>query len=260
MLSRRRIFQLAGVAGASALVAACAGTKPTAHPTSTAVTITAGPTTTPPAAPAGCMPETPAGDAGQYPADGSNGPNVLNQDGVVRHDIRRSFGPYSGRAEGVSMSIELKLKDLANGCASATGMAVYVWHCDRGGNYSLYGKDLVAENYLRGVQGADELGGAFFTSTYPGCADGLWPHIRFEVFDSPGSATAGANARLTSQIALPLEACNAVYAHDKGYTDSVQRLAQLKLDSNIEVATVIGDPETGMAVTLTVGIGAPQPG
>ena len=117
------------------------------------------------------------------------------------------------------MSIELTLKDLTKDCAVGTGMAVYVWHCDRDGNYSLYSKDAAEQNYLRGVQVADEQGRVFFTSTFPACYDGRWPHIHFEVFDSLESAVAGDNARLTSQIALPEDTCKAVYAADKGYEE-----------------------------------------
>lgn len=46
-----------------------------------------------------------------------------------------------------------------------------------------------------------------------GCYSGRWPHIHFEVFDSLESGVAGANARLTSQIALPEDACKSVFAY-----------------------------------------------
>jgi hypothetical protein len=45
--------------------------------------------------------------AGPYPGDGSNGPDVLEQSGIVRRDIRSSFEEYSGTAEGVPMTLEL---------------------------------------------------------------------------------------------------------------------------------------------------------
>jgi protocatechuate 3,4-dioxygenase beta subunit len=38
------------------------------------------------------------------------------------------------------------------------GAAVYIWHCDRDGNYSLYSQAVTTENYLRGVQAADSNG------------------------------------------------------------------------------------------------------
>jgi hypothetical protein len=39
--------------------------------------------------------------------------------------------------------------------APFTGVAVYVWHCDREGRCSLYSSGVTEENYLRGVQIAD---------------------------------------------------------------------------------------------------------
>ena len=85
---------------------------------------------------------------GPYPGDGSNGPNVLIESGVVRSDITTSFGTYSGAAEGVPATLDLNLQDLAKDGAAGAGMAVYVWHCDREGRYSLYSEGLAT--YAKG--------------------------------------------------------------------------------------------------------------
>ena len=72
--------------------------------------------------------------AGPYPGDGSNGPNVLAESGVVRSDITSSFGDASGVAEGVPMTVKLKVYDLNGDDATPlAGAAVYLWHCDREG-------------------------------------------------------------------------------------------------------------------------------
>jgi protocatechuate 3,4-dioxygenase beta subunit len=256
VLSRRRIFQLAGAAGASALVTACSGTATKQATGSTTATTTTADT-------AACTTAAPAETAGPYPGDGSNGPNVLIESGIVRSDIRSSFGSYSGAAEGVPTTIELTLQDITKNCAAGEGMAVYIWHCDRAGNYSLYSQDAADQNYLRGVQVADQQGRVSFTSIFPACYPGRWPHIHFEVFDSLEAAVAGENARLTSQIALPEEACTSVFAYDTGYAASVQNMSQVTLSSDnvfgdgwdAELANVTGDPGTAMTVSLTIGVG-----
>ena len=102
-----------------------------------------------------------------------------------------------------------------------------------------------------------------FTSIFPACYACRWPHIHFEVFDSLESAVAGHNARLTSQIALPEQACQTVYRYDSAYSASVQNMSQLSLDSDnvfgdgwdAELASATGDPATGMAVAPTIGVG-----
>jgi len=104
---------------------------------------------------------------GPYPADGSNGPDVLSQSGIVRKDIRSSFGELSGIAEGVPLTIRLTIENTSDGCAPLAGGAVYLWHCSREGNYSLY--TVTDQNYLRGVQEADGDGVVTFTSIFPGC-------------------------------------------------------------------------------------------
>ena len=264
ILSRRRVFQLAGVAGASAFVAACAGNaNKAAGGSATSTTPSAGAPSAAGAPDTTCAKTTPAETAGPFPADGSNGPNVLGEDGVVRRDIRTSFGARSGWAEGVQLTIELTLLDIAKNCADGEGMAVYVWHCDRAGNYSMYAGDAADKNYLRGVQVAGRDGRVSFTSIFPACEADRWPHINIEVFDSAGSAVSGANARLTTQIALPEDACKKVFDYDKGYGDSANRLSNMKLDSDpvfsdgsdAQLATVTGDPDSAMLVTMTIGVG-----
>ncbi|MGW6421212.1 dioxygenase family protein [Nocardia sp. NPDC055053] len=248
VMSRRRVLGMIGAAGVAAAAAGCA-----AATDSGVATDTSAESATPAAAPQ----ET----AGPYPGDGSNGPNVLIESGVVRSDITTSFGSYSGVAQGVPMTLTLNLRDLTKNAAGA-GMAVYVWHCDREGRYSLYSEGVTDQNYLRGVQVADDNGTVRFTSIFPACYAGRWPHIHFEVYDSLTTAVAGDNARLTSQIALPQDACESVFAADSGYSASIKNMSDVSLSSDnvfgdgwdAELATVTGTPATTMAVSLTVGV------
>ena len=111
------------------------------------------------------------------------------------------------------------------------GAAVYVWHCDRDGNYSMYDGDAVDENYLRGVQEADEDGWVEFTTIFPGCYAGRWPHVHFEVYESLDAATSATNKLRTSQLAFPQDVCEKVYATE-GYEESVANLAGVSLDTD----------------------------
>jgi protocatechuate 3,4-dioxygenase beta subunit len=206
--------------------------------------------------------EIPNETAGPYPGDGSNGPNVLTESGVVRGDITSSFGTAAGKAEGVPMTLTLSLKDLANGSAAFAGVAVYVWHCNRAGEYSLYSAGITDQNYLRGVQIADDAGEVKFTSIFPACYSGRWPHIHFEVYPDQASITDASKAIATSQVALPKETCDEVFKQT-GYEASVTNLAQVSLDDDnvfgedsgaLQLATVTGSVTSGYAVTLEVGV------
>ena len=85
--------------------------------------------------------------------------------------------------------------------------------------------------------------------------------MHFEVYESLDAATAAGSKLRTSQIALPKDACDAVYATD-GYEQSVQTLAQTSLDSDMvfsdgyasQLADWSGSPSDGIAVTLNVGV------
>ena len=53
------------------------------------------------------------------------------------------------------LQVKLRVVDAANGSSPMQGAAVYLWHCDAEGRYSLYDQRISSENYLRGVQAAD---------------------------------------------------------------------------------------------------------
>ena len=225
LLSRRQALRILGVAGAGLTIAACA-------PGATAL-LTGSPGASPTSAgssTAECA-AIPEETAGPYPGDGSNGPDVLNQSGVVRRDIRSSFGSSTTTAAGVPLTIELTILDLADGCAPYAGAAVYLWHCDQDGNYSMYSQAIQDENYLRGVQAAGDDGVVTFQSVFPGCYSGRWPHIHFEVYPSLEAATDPANKIATSQVALPQDSCATVYATD-GYASSASNLDGVSLGSD----------------------------
>src|SRR5215210_7808463 len=99
--------------------------------------------------------ELPEETSGPYPGDGSNGANVLTQSGIVRSDITSSFGSSTTKAAGVPLSITMTVNDFDNDSKPLAGGAVYLWHCNQAGQYSLYSQEIAKENYLRGVQQTD---------------------------------------------------------------------------------------------------------
>jgi len=209
----------------------------------------------------GSCEEIPEETAGPYPGDGTNGKDALALAGIVRSDIRPSIAGASGVAAGVPLTVTLTLLD-ASGCAPLAGHAVYLWHCDRDGNYSMYSAAVAGENYLRGVQVSDASGEVTFTTIFPGCYSGRWPHIHFEIYKDLASATNGRNAVATSQLALPQATCDEVYAGASGYSSSVTNLGRISLASdNVfsdgadqQLAAVTGSLAAGYAATLVMGI------
>jgi protocatechuate 3,4-dioxygenase beta subunit len=269
LIDRRQVLKLAGFTTISAglmSIAACAPGASGSPLSSAAATSSSGSgasaaATGTAAADCAVIPEE---TAGPFPGDGSNGPNVLTQSGIVREDITASFGTSTTKATGVPLTIQLEIQDAANGCAPLQGAAVYLWHCDQGGNYSLYSQAAANENYLRGVQATDGSGVVTFKSIFPACYSGRWPHIHFEVYRDLEAATDEANKIATSQIALPKDACDLVYA-TAGYESSVRTMSGVSLESdNVfrddggihELGTVTGDVSSGMAVSLAVPVKA----
>jgi protocatechuate 3,4-dioxygenase beta subunit len=269
-LERRRILKM-GTIGIGMLLAGCASvsaqTRQASSPASVYLPVvvqpaTATPTTTP--VTTVCVDEIPQETAGPYPADGSNASsqtlNVLTRSGIVRSDIRTSLST-GNTAPGVPLTIELTIVDSNSDCAPLAGYAIYLWHCNRDGNYSLYSSGVTSEDYLRGVQATDSSGKLTFTSIFPACYSGRWPHIHFEIYPSLATATTSSNAVHTTQLALPQSVCSTVYA-TTGYSASVQNLAQVSLSTDnvfsdgtsLQMATVTGDVTNGFTAQLTVGV------
>jgi protocatechuate 3,4-dioxygenase beta subunit len=258
LLNRRRALTVLAAAGLATLAGCGSGSGGSSSAGSTA---TSAATSTSTGSAAASCEEIPQETAGPFPGDGSNGPNVLTQSGIVRSDIRSSFGSAGGMAEGVPLTIVLTVVDQANGCAAREGAAVYVWHCDRDGRYSLYGQGVTDQNYLRGVQAAGGDGRVTFKSIFPAAYPGRWPHVHFEVYPSLAAATSASSLLRTSQLALPEDACKLVYATD-GYGQSMTNLGQVSLRSDMvfsdgagqQLAKVMGDVTSGLTAELTVPV------
>ncbi len=275
ILERRRALSLLGGAGLVALLTGCGGGGGS---DSTSTTTTTGTTTTGSTGSTGSTGGTSTGGScvdyatetnGPYPADGTNTSsgstsNVLTSSGVIRSDIRSSFISSTTQATGVPFTLTITLQN-ATGCTPLSGYAIYIWHCNNTGQYSLY--DLPTESYLRGVQISDSNGQVTFTTIVPGCYDGRYPHIHFEVFTSQAAATSGTGrtAALISQFAVPGDVCSTVYAAG-GYGTSANALSRISLSSDnvfgdntaaqiaAQTIAMTGSVSAGYTGTVTVGV------
>jgi protocatechuate 3,4-dioxygenase beta subunit len=254
LLVRRRNLLAWGAASGAALIVGCGDDSTTSDPSAggSGANNTGG---------NGNCSKIPTEAAGPYPGDGTNGANALTLSGIVRTDIRSSLAGASGAAEGVPLTLELTVVDAANGCAPLAGHAVYAWHCDRAGNYSMYSAAVANENYLRGVQQTDASGKVTFQSIFPGCYSGRWPHVHFEIYETLDSANTGRNSVATSQLALPQNRCQEAYAA-AGYEASIPNLANISLSSDnvfsdgtsLQLAEVEGSVSAGYVARLTIAI------
>lgn len=197
---------------------------------------------------------------GPFPADGTNGSrngvlNALADSGIVRRNLMADLDNPGQTVNGVPLELSLQLVDVNNACAPLSGHAVYIWGCDAAGDYSLYNQP--DRSWLRGVQQSDERGIVQFTTLFPGCYMGRYPHLHFEVFSSLANATTGRNSLLISQLALPGSDCEAVFetAH---YESSKRTFAR---NNSIERDNVFGDNgEERISIMTLRGTGNPADG
>lgn len=77
-----------------------------------------------------------------------------------------------------------------------------------------------------------------FTTIFPGCYAGRWPHLHFGGLRLAEGCHSGQASVLTAQpVALPREICAALYASDARFSDSIANLNQLTLQGD----NVFGD-------------------
>lgn len=261
-LSRRRALGLLGIGGCGALLAACDFIGPPGH---------AEPNLTARAADGTTCIKMPAETNGPFPSDGTNRlngaiTNVLTEAGVVRPDIRTSFGGLGGTASGSRLDLTIRLVDVKHACAPLSDHLVYIWSCDSQGKYSLY--EIAGCNYLRGAGVTNVEGSVTFTTVFPGCYQGRWPHIHFEVFASPANAGSGKESLLTSQFAFPADACTTLYDAGGAYAGSSEHLAKLSIATDgifrdntaeqisAQTLQLSGDATSGFKSTVVVGVAA----
>lgn len=253
LVTRRRVLGIVGAGAGAVALAACSSTSNSGSATVT--TATASSTAT------AATSEIPDETNGPYPADGSNGVNVLEESGIVRRDITSSLDGGT-TVSGVPLSLTLTLTDMANDNRPFENAAVYLWQCDAAGLYSMYSEGVEDETYLRGIQAADANGTVTFDTIVPGCYSGRWTHIHFEVYPDAASATTADNAIATSQIAFPQDMLDAIYQLDT-YPSSAQNLAQLgSIDNDnvfgdgyeLQMGSFSGDSTAGYVGSLAVAI------
>lgn len=261
LVTRRRVLSLVGAGVGAAALTACAsggagnsGTSASTSSTNSSAGSTA-------SGSSGTTDgEIPEETNGPYPADGTNEVNVLEESGIVRRDITSSLHGGS-TVEGVPLTMTFTVQDMAGGQAFE-GAAVYAWHCDGTGQYSMYTQGVEDETWLRGIQVADANGELSFTTVVPGCYSGRWPHIHFEVYPDVDSATSVENVIATSQVAFPEDILTAVYERDE-YAGSAENMAGVGsveddgifADSlDLQLATVTGSIDAGYVATLTVNV------
>ncbi|NDY92502.1 dioxygenase family protein [Ideonella livida] len=221
VLDRRRLLALGGwaVLPAAALVA-CGGSDDDRDPDRAASTGSGSDSSSATGSTSASCPgtATPTETGGPYPADGSNANSgstvdVLALAGILRRDIRSNIGSATLK-DGTPLTLTLTITT-GSGCTPVgAGVAVYIWHCDKDGEYSAYSGSAngshAGEQFLRGVQLTDAQGQVTFTTVYPGWYAGRMTHIHFEVY-TDGDYARGTPA-LTSQIAFPEAVTQAVYA------------------------------------------------
>lgn len=264
---RQSLRWLCSCVGAAAMpLTGCGGSSADEGYGITSSTTTTGSTGTTTGSRSAACSVIPEETGGPYPGDGTNRnssgvANALILSGIVRSDIRASVAGASGVAPGVPLTIRLKIENVAQGCAAASGAAIYLWHCTREGGYSMYSNGIVGENYLRGVQEADSEGYVTFTTIFPGCYDGRMPHVHFEVYPTLAKSTVAANRVKTSQFTFPLATLNEAYA-SSGYASSVSNLSRISYATDnvfsdgttLQMASVTGNASQGYSATLTVGV------
>jgi protocatechuate 3,4-dioxygenase beta subunit len=222
-------------------------------------------------------PALPEETSGPFPADGSDVhdggpdrhhqvPNILAAPGIVRQDIRTSFDTSSTVAAGVPLRLQLTLLDISRACQPLADSAVYLWNCNRDGDYSLYGRGIEHENYLRGLQYTDQEGRVAFQTIFPACYSGRYPHLHLEIFKRSAHSLDASTRVLTTQLTAPREVCSRVYEGAPGYARSATHFKGLLPGDDVVFASsspaelalqtlvITGDLGAGFAGRATLGI------
>ena len=182
---------------------------------------------------------------------------ILSNAAIVRRDITEG-------KPGLPLTLTITLENTNADCAPIVGAAVYIWHCDKDGEYSGYSSSQngnhAGETYLRGIQVSDANGQVSFTTIYPGWYAGRITHIHMQAYLNDKLTV---TATATSQFAFPQDATTAVYNSSlyvgHGQNTSVTSFAADNVFSDgttYQMLSLTGDAANGYAATIKVGIAA----
>lgn len=180
---------------------------------------------------------------------------ILSNTAIVREDIREM-------KTGIPLTLTLTLTNVNNLCAPIANAAVYIWHCDKDGEYSGYSSSQNGnhqdETFLRGIQISDAKGQVTFTTIYPGWYAGRITHIHAQVYLNDNLTVIAA---ATTQFAFPQEVTTAVYNAalyaSHGQNSSVQNFGADNVFSDgtaYQMLAISGDISSGYGATLNLGI------
>lgn len=180
---------------------------------------------------------------------------ILSNAAIVRKDIRET-------KTGIPLTLTLTLTNVNNLCTPIANAAVYIWHCDKDGEYSGYSSSQngnhQGETFLRGIQVSDANGQVTFTTIYPGWYAGRITHIHAQVYLNDNLTVIAA---ATTQFAFPQEVTTAVYnsslytAH--GQNSSVTSFGADNVFSDgtaYQMLSISGDVASGYGAALNLGI------
>lgn len=264
--TRRATLRALGLAGLGVVAGACSSGSESADPAPSNPTTT-GATSTTTAAATTTVAETcvvtPTETGGPFPADGTNDngrgqvANLLDDEGIIRGDIRSDLDGTDTQ-EGVPFSLKMRVRNAS--CVAVAGAAVYVWHCNKEGEYSQYdspmlGGDFSAHSWLRGAQVTDAEGDVAFTTILPGRYTGRAFHFHFEVYEDRTFA----NRLLTSQLAGDDNQVEQLY-RDAGYATALRNRTLNATDGEFrdgvseQTLTITGDVKTGLEGSIAVAV------
>ena len=152
--------------------------------------------------------------------------------------------------------------DTADGCEPLDGAAVYVWHCDKEGHYSMYAQGVDRPELPARRTGDRRRRARQFTSIFPACYSGRWPHVHFEVYPSLASITELATKLATSQLALPRGRLRRRLRDPRTTRRASATMSQVSLTSDmvfsdgvgLQTPTMTGSASDGVVASLVIPV------
>lgn len=190
--------------------------------------------------------------------------NFWSRSGLLRRDIRPNMDGQGLAADGLQLDLVMRLVTVDRWMTPVAGAAVYVWHSDARGEYSVYGVN--DASYLRGIGVTGSDGRVCFRSVYPGTYLGREPHIHFEVYPSLSRMPEPDRCLLRSRILFPETVSREVYKSNLVYRPSLKTFESLNFgrpgtgqvnpDAASQVALVSGDARKSVRASISVPVSA----
>lgn len=164
---------------------------------------------------------------------------------------RTTFEFVETVASGATLQVTFNLREVSKACRFLSDYAVYLWDCQREGEYLLCGLGEI-DAYAFSPPGQSNP--RPYRSVAAACYAGRFPRVRLDVYDARSSKPAAPRGESVTRMLLPRGLCAAIFQNPPStlaqthFADNNRRDFAASIPSSVRIRSALSRPKVGQAI------------